>query len=185
MVRGGGSRKRAGGTAKLTGAVREGDTVGRLGGNEFVVLVEGASMAAGSEVVAERIRDILATPFSISASDVPLEVTASIGIAESDRAQPGELLRDADIALYRAKASGKDCAMAFSPSMQEAVDNHRTHRRRSPSRSRERRVLPPLPAHCRSLDRNIHRRGGPVAVASPPMGWSSPTTSFLSSNRPA
>ena len=112
--------------ARLTGALREGDTVGRLGGDEFVVLVEGASLAAGSEVVAERIRDVLATPFTISVSDVPLQVTASIGIAEGDRAQPGELLRDADIALYRAKASGKDCAMAFSPSMQAAVDTHRT-----------------------------------------------------------
>jgi diguanylate cyclase (GGDEF)-like protein/PAS domain S-box-containing protein len=115
----------AGVAARLTGALREGDTVGRLGGDEFVVLVEGASLAAGSEVVAERIRDVLATPFSIAASDTPLEVTASIGIAEGDRAQPGELLRDADIALYRAKARGKHCSVAFSPSMQTAIDNHR------------------------------------------------------------
>ena len=79
----------AGVAARLTGALREGDTVGRLGGDEFVVLVEGASLAAGSEVVAERIRDVLTTPFSISASDIPLEVTASIGIAEGDRATPG------------------------------------------------------------------------------------------------
>jgi diguanylate cyclase (GGDEF)-like protein/PAS domain S-box-containing protein len=116
----------AGVAARLTSALREGDTVGRLGGDEFVVLIEGASLAAGSEVVAERIRDVLATPFSISASDVPLEVTASIGIAEGDRSQPGELLRDADIALYRAKAAGKHCAVAFSAAMQEAVDDHRT-----------------------------------------------------------
>ncbi|HVA08488.1 MAG TPA: EAL domain-containing protein, partial [Acidimicrobiales bacterium] len=111
---------------RLASALREGDTVGRLGGDEFVVLVEGASLAAGAEVVSERILDVLATPFEIPASNVPLEVTASIGIAEGDRALPGELLRDADIALYRAKAAGKHCAVAFCPSMQEAVDDHRT-----------------------------------------------------------
>jgi diguanylate cyclase (GGDEF)-like protein/PAS domain S-box-containing protein len=112
--------------ARMTSTLREGDTVGRLGGDEFIVLVEGASLAAGAEVVAERIRDVLAPPFEIPASDVPLQVTVSIGIAEGDRAQPGELLRDADIALYRAKAAGKHCAVTFSTSMHEAVDRQRT-----------------------------------------------------------
>jgi predicted signal transduction protein with EAL and GGDEF domain len=56
---------------------------------------------------------------------VPLHVTASIGIAEGIRALPGELLRDADIALYRAKAAGKHCAVTFTPSMQKAVADHR------------------------------------------------------------
>ncbi len=110
---------------RLTSALREGDTVGRLGGDEFVVLVEGASLAAGAEVVCQRILDLFATPFDIAATRVPLEVTGSIGVAEGDRAQPGDLLRDADIALYRAKAAGKHCAVAFSPSMLEAVDDHR------------------------------------------------------------
>ena len=72
----------AGVAARLATALREGDTVGRLGGDEFVVLVEGASLAAGPDVVAERIRDVLATPFQISATDAPLRVTASIGIAQ-------------------------------------------------------------------------------------------------------
>jgi diguanylate cyclase (GGDEF)-like protein/PAS domain S-box-containing protein len=112
--------------ARLTSALREEDTVGRLGGDEFIVLIEGVSLAAGSGVVAERIRDVLAPPFSISASVIPFQVTASIGIAEGDRAHPGELLRDADIALYRAKAAGKHCTVAFSPAMQEAVDDQRT-----------------------------------------------------------
>jgi diguanylate cyclase (GGDEF)-like protein/PAS domain S-box-containing protein len=112
--------------ARLTGALRQEDTVGRLGGDEFVVLIEGPSMAAGSEVVAARILDVLVTPFSIAASGVPLEVTASIGIAEGVRSHAGELLRDADIALYRAKASGKHCAVAFSPTMHAALDDHRS-----------------------------------------------------------
>ena len=76
-------------------------------------------------MVAERILDILATPFEIADSDVPLSVTASIGIAEGRRATPDELLRDADVALYRAKAAGKKCAVVFAPAMQEAVDDSR------------------------------------------------------------
>ena len=111
--------------ARLTSAIRQEDTVGRLGGDEFVVLAEGASLAAGAEVVAERILDVLATPFEIAGSDVPLSVTASIGIAEGRRATPDELLRDADLALYQAKAAGKSCAVVFAPAMQEAVDDHR------------------------------------------------------------
>ena len=115
----------AGVAARLVTALREGDTVGRLGGDEFIVLVEDASLAAGPDVVAERIRDVLATPFQISASDAPLRVTASIGIAQGDRAEAGELLRDADIALYRAKAAGKDRSVTFVPRMHEEISDQR------------------------------------------------------------
>jgi len=110
---------------RLLSAVRETDTVGRLGGDEFVVLAEGVSLEAGVDVVAERILDVLATPFIIAASNTPLNVTASIGIAEGDRATPEELLQDADIALYQAKARGKQQAVKFATSMQESVDYHR------------------------------------------------------------
>jgi diguanylate cyclase (GGDEF)-like protein len=90
----------AGVGARLSSALREEDTIGRLGGDEFVVLVEGASLAAGAEVVAQRILDVLETPFAIPGSNIPLVVTASIGIAEGDRSTPEELLGNADVALY-------------------------------------------------------------------------------------
>ncbi len=112
--------------ARLSKALREGDTVGRLGGDEFVVLAEGVSLAAGPLVVADRILDILATPFEIAASDTPLTVSSSIGVAIGERATPEELLRDADVALYRAKTSGKRHAVVFSSSMQDAVTSHRS-----------------------------------------------------------
>jgi diguanylate cyclase (GGDEF)-like protein len=112
-------------SARLVSAIRQEDTVGRLGGDEFVVLAEGASLAAGAEMVAERILDVLSAPFEIDGIDATLSVTASIGIAEGRRASPDELLRDADIALYQAKAAGKKCAVVFAPAMQEAVDDSR------------------------------------------------------------
>jgi diguanylate cyclase (GGDEF)-like protein len=110
---------------RLASTLREVDTVGRLGGDEFVVLAEGDLIAAGAEVVAARILNAMEPPFDIAASDLPVSVTASIGIATGDRSTPEEVLRDADIALYRAKAGGKRGAVVFAPSMQLVVDDHR------------------------------------------------------------
>jgi diguanylate cyclase (GGDEF)-like protein len=110
---------------RLTGALRDQDTVGRLGGDEFVVLVEGTSLVAGSEVVADRVLEALSEPFDLEGSEEPVRVFASIGIAEGERAHPEELLHDADIALYEAKAAGKRHAVTFSRSMQEALDDRR------------------------------------------------------------
>jgi diguanylate cyclase (GGDEF)-like protein len=114
----------AGVATRLTGILREADTVGRLGGDEFVVLVEGASLAAGAEAVADRILDALKAPFAMPGG-APLTIQASIGIATGAQGTPEELLRDADIALYRAKSTGKNGAVVFTPSMKTAVDEHR------------------------------------------------------------
>jgi diguanylate cyclase (GGDEF)-like protein len=107
---------------RFQGLLRGSDTVGRLGGDEFVVLAEGISLAAGPELLAERIQHVLKQPFRLAGYEgSPLTVAASIGIATGDRNSAQELLRDADIALYRAKASGKNCAALFEPDMKSAV----------------------------------------------------------------
>jgi diguanylate cyclase (GGDEF)-like protein len=116
----------AGVGTRLAGVLREGDTVGRLGGDEFVLLSEGSAQTDLGGTVAQRILAALEAPFEISGNNVPLNVNASIGIATGDRATPEELLRDADIALYRAKATGKHQAVAFAPSMLESVDDLRS-----------------------------------------------------------
>jgi diguanylate cyclase (GGDEF)-like protein len=110
---------------RLSNALRGCDTVGRLGGDEFVVLVDGESTGAALGVIADRIFDVIATPFEIAASAAPIAVSASIGVVEIDRQTPDELLRDADIALYQAKASGKGCATTFAPTMQTAAESRR------------------------------------------------------------
>jgi diguanylate cyclase (GGDEF)-like protein len=102
---------------RLTGALRATDTVGRLGGDEFVVLTDGTAPE-----LASRIFTAFEPPFDVVGSDEPLRVTTSIGVATGDRATPEELLRDADIALYRAKAAGKHGVQFFAHSMQESVD---------------------------------------------------------------
>src|SRR3984957_99026 len=107
---------------RFVGSLGESDPVGRLGGDEFVVLAEGASLGAGPEMVAVRLHDALREPFRIEGyASVSLTVTASIGIAGGQRNSASELLRDADIALYRAKALGKNRSALFQPEMQTAV----------------------------------------------------------------
>jgi diguanylate cyclase (GGDEF)-like protein len=111
-------------TARLVLAMRESDSVGRLGGDEFIVLVDGSTMDAGSELVAERLLEVLRAPFELEGlPHGPLSITASIGIAAGLRRSATELLRDADIALYEAKTAGKDRFVAFQPEMHNVVQD--------------------------------------------------------------
>ncbi len=110
--------------ARLSGALRDSDSIGRLGGDEFVVLAEGMSLSAGAELVAERLLDVLHEPFDLRASNgVTVNVSASIGVAVGDRGSAEELLRDADVALYEAKAAGRDRYVLFEQQMQVAVES--------------------------------------------------------------
>jgi diguanylate cyclase (GGDEF)-like protein len=106
---------------RLTGTLRAEDTAGRLGGDEFVVLVECGSADAGIEAIAERILAVLREPVRIPRLERPLAISASIGIALGDRSSAADLLRDADIAVYDAKAAGKGCYRIFAPEMALAM----------------------------------------------------------------
>ncbi len=107
---------------RLLGILRSGDTVGRLGGDEFVILAEGVSFARGPEMIAERVHEVLKPAFHLPGVDhMSITVSASIGIAVGDRPSAEELLRDADIALYRAKGAGRDQSVLFEHSMQSAA----------------------------------------------------------------
>jgi diguanylate cyclase (GGDEF)-like protein len=102
-------------TGRLTSVLRSTDTVGRLGGDEFVVLIDGASMTEGAVPVASRLLEVLREPFDIAERGAGmLSVTASIGIAIGVHTSADELLREADIALYRAKGAGKNRYCVFS-----------------------------------------------------------------------
>jgi len=92
---------------RLERCVRPGDTVARLGGDEFAMLLDGLKSASHATRVAERIHRELARPFTIGEREV--FTTASIGIALSSSGyeKAEHLLRDADLAMYRAKSLGK------------------------------------------------------------------------------
>jgi diguanylate cyclase (GGDEF)-like protein len=109
---------------RISGAVREPDTVGRLGGDEFIVLVEGDPRAARPELVAQRLLDVLREPFRLDVLDTgPLSIAASIGIAVGERPDGEALLRDADIALYEAKGAGKHRYAVFREEMYATVSD--------------------------------------------------------------
>jgi diguanylate cyclase (GGDEF)-like protein len=113
--------------ARLLTTLREGDTIARLGGDEFVVLVEGGSPTGSPEFVAERLLEVLREPFEIEDTRRPsVRITVSIGIARGSRMSATDLLRDADIALYEAKASGRDRYVSFRREMQTAVEDRLT-----------------------------------------------------------
>jgi diguanylate cyclase (GGDEF)-like protein len=106
---------------RMEGTLRGADTIGRMGGDEFVVLIDGGDVAVAPELVAERILDVMGQPFELVGASMPLVVNTSIGIAVGDRASGGELLRDADVALYQAKAGGKNRYEFFRPEMQTDI----------------------------------------------------------------
>ncbi len=104
---------------RLQGAVRDEDTVGRLGGDEFVVLVASTSSETASDVLADRLTEVLREPIELDDGRKIFSVTASIGVAVGHYSTPDALLRDADLALYAAKAAGKDRYALFDASMHE------------------------------------------------------------------
>ena len=102
---------------RLESCIREGDVVARLGGDEFAILLDGISNAAEASTMARRIQDRLSSPFNLSGHEV--FTTTSIGIALSSTGydHPENILRDADTAMYRAKAQGKACYEVFDKGM--------------------------------------------------------------------
>jgi diguanylate cyclase (GGDEF)-like protein len=107
---------------RLDGIVRATDALGRLGGDEFVVIAEDLSLEAGPGLVAERLLETLRQPLRLDgACNTQITVTASIGIAMGLRDSAEELLRDADIAMYRAKQGGRNCFVVFEADMHRAI----------------------------------------------------------------
>jgi len=113
---------------RLRKTVREVDTLARLGGDEFVVLLEGlnveADMAATyAKQVGEKLRDILAEPYSLNGNSYQFHCSASIGIAMYRNMETvEELLGHADLAMYKAKAAGRNTVCFFDKTMQEVVN---------------------------------------------------------------
>jgi diguanylate cyclase (GGDEF)-like protein len=108
--------------ARLDAVVRGADALGRLGGDEFVVIVEEVAVATDSELVAERVLEALRTPFKLGPDEgTTVGVRASIGIAVGENIAAADLLRDADIAMYRAKWDGRNGFAVFESAMKDTV----------------------------------------------------------------
>ncbi|MCP4303930.1 MAG: EAL domain-containing protein [bacterium] len=108
---------------RIVGAVRESDSVARIGGDEFTVILENGTRLEDAGQVAEKILDAVAEPYLVGSRE--LRVTTSIGIAmyplDGDTSQA--LLRDADIAMYSAKAAGSNNYQYFTSQLRQSASD--------------------------------------------------------------
>jgi diguanylate cyclase (GGDEF)-like protein len=107
--------------ARLSECTRAADTAARFGGDEFALLLEDDGNGLQPEVVAERIIASMRRPFGLEGKEVFIGATVGIAIADGDALGPDELLRNADLAMYRAKKEGGGRAATFESAMRTAL----------------------------------------------------------------
>jgi diguanylate cyclase (GGDEF)-like protein len=105
----------------LTTCVRPGDTVARLGGDEFVVLLPAVHSVDEAQHVAERIARDFQEPFTLAGRQVVVSTSVGVVVSQSHTDRPEELLRSADVALYRAKDAGRARHAVFSLDMEQSA----------------------------------------------------------------
>ncbi len=105
-------------TARLRGTLRERDTLARLGGDEFAVFLAGTADAGAAARAAERLLAALAAPFALDGQAHTTGGSVGIVLATAGYDRPEDVLRDADVALYRAKDAGRGGYALFDPAMQ-------------------------------------------------------------------
>jgi diguanylate cyclase (GGDEF)-like protein/PAS domain S-box-containing protein len=104
---------------RLAGVTRAGDTLGRLGGDEFGLLVESGPMPRTAEDVARRIEEAMKAPFQLTDRLVSVRVSIGIAIGHGPDDASGDVMRDADLAMYAAKQGGKGHFELFRRGMQD------------------------------------------------------------------
>ncbi|MEH1831507.1 MAG: EAL domain-containing protein [Nostoc sp.] len=108
---------------RLENCLRSGDTVARLGGDEFTILLDDLNNINDVTGVVERIHEALTSAFKLSGHEVFTTVSIGIALNKGNYNRPEELLRDADIAMYRAKALGKARHEIFDSTMYTQITN--------------------------------------------------------------
>jgi diguanylate cyclase (GGDEF)-like protein len=103
--------------ARIRQSVRPADTVARLGGDEFTILLETIDRPEDAVVAAERIQNLMAVPFGLRESEIFATVSIGIAVSAPHYQSAEEMLRDADIAMYRAKSNGRAGHEMFQPGM--------------------------------------------------------------------
>jgi diguanylate cyclase (GGDEF)-like protein/PAS domain S-box-containing protein len=152
---------------RIAAVLRPGDTVARIGGDEFTMLLDGVTNGDEAMLVAERLQRALVDPFAVDSHD--LFVTASIGLALSGTdTSSQELIRNADIAMYDAKRRGRARCAIFDQSMHQRVVD-RLARQNELRQAVEQSLLP---IHYQPIvDLATGRISGLEALVRWPVGW--------------
>jgi diguanylate cyclase (GGDEF)-like protein/PAS domain S-box-containing protein len=157
---------------RLRTALRPADTIARLGGDEFVVLLERIPDERAAALVAERIVACFEAPFALAAGEHFAKASLGIAIAAAEGAEPAGLLRDADAAMYQAKARGRaryeifDRAMRARSVERLSVENDL---RRALEREQLRVVYQPI----------VSLRDGSIAAVEALLRWEHPTRGLV------
>jgi diguanylate cyclase (GGDEF)-like protein len=102
---------------RLRALVRGTDTIARMGGDEFAILQSGLALPAEATGLAQRVIEVVSEPYDIDGHQVVIGTSIGIAMGPTDGATPDELIRNADLALYRAKGEGRGTFSFFEPEM--------------------------------------------------------------------
>lgn len=102
---------------RLMGAVRKSDIVGRLGGDEFTVVVESVTSAQDAALIAQKLIDTMSEPFTLDGREIFVTVSVGIALYPFDGDRHGALLKNADTAMYRAKEHGRNNYQFYTAEM--------------------------------------------------------------------
>jgi len=106
---------------RISGAVRENDMVARLGGDEFTLILEGLGDSPVVDRILDDVLEALARPYILSGQEVTISASVGVTFYPQDGEDVGELLRNADLAMYAAKEGGRNQYRRFESSMREAA----------------------------------------------------------------
>ena len=111
---------------RFKSALRDGDVVARLGGDEFAIVQSDAPQPAAATALAERLVDLIGRAYAVNGHILHVGASVGVAISPDDGVEPDVLLKNADLALYRAKAEGRGCHRFFEPGMDERMQARRS-----------------------------------------------------------
>lgn len=111
---------------RMRHCLRDGDTLARLGGDEFAILQGSVKNLTEINALASRLIEVIATPFDLEGHQAVVGLSVGIAVAPADATKPDELLKNADMALYRAKADGRGTFRFFEAEMDARMQKRRT-----------------------------------------------------------
>jgi diguanylate cyclase (GGDEF)-like protein len=110
---------------RLRQCIRETDMVARLGGDEFAIMQAGTSQPTDATALASRLIEVIGAPYELGGGQVTVELSIGVALAPGDGLDPEQLLKNADMALYRAKSDGHGLYRFFEPEMDARMQARR------------------------------------------------------------